>query len=148
MASFLRNLFLPRKCANFFVIRSVERLFKTPTITVVAIREKQNDKFWENGGSVDVFGRRKQSHRRNRWYSLPRVLSVFGAFGAIKACTSREVECMENEGTFFPVNSPVERHHSKRDSNGRFAKLRKGGHKKKMFTSHEFSFICKEKARL
>ena len=133
MASFVRNLFL--RCANFFVIRSVERLFKTPVIAIVAIPEKQNDKFWGNHGSVDVLGRRTQSHRRNRWYSMLRVLFVFGY--TIHACTSREVECMENEDTLLsmmntsPVNSPVKRHHNKRESTGRFAKLRKGGHRAK-----------------
>ena len=133
MASFARKCFSPNKYVNFFTKQNVKMLFKTPTTFVAEIKEKKSNNFWNNYSFLDVFGRRTESHRGNRWCKFPHVFSVFGA---LYICTSDHAECMENEESMSKTSiaeSPETNRHNKRNSTGRFVKLirKLDGHKEK-----------------
>ena len=95
---------------------------------------------------LDVFGHRTKSHRGNWWFRFPHVLSVFGA---LYISFSNPAKCINNEESLSSMSkigiaeSPETNRHNKRNSNGRFSKLRKGGHKEK--SSVEKRFSCKKK---
>ena len=95
---------------------------------------KKSYNFRGNYSFPDVFGHRTKSHRGNWWFRFPHVLSVFGA---LYISFSDPAECMNNEESLSSMSkigiaeSPETNRHNKRNSNGRFSKLRKGGHKEK-----------------
>ena len=134
MATFARKCFSPKKYFKFLITQNIQTLLKIPTIFVAEIREKKSYNFRGNYSFLDVFGHRTKSHRGNWWFRFPHVLSVFGA---LYISFSNPAECMNNEESLSSMSkigiaeSPETNRHNKRNSNGRFSKLRKGGHKEK-----------------
>ena len=132
MATFARKCFSSKKYFKFLITQNIQTVLKTSTIFVAEMRDKKSYNFRGNYSFLDFFGRRTKSHRGNWWFRFPHVLSVFEA---LNISSFNPAECMNNEESLSTMSktciaeSPETNRRNKRNSNGRFSKLRKVGQK-------------------